>query len=385
MANSIWRPDLYKITIIALRRLFVMNYKLTNINREDNEDFIFQKIEIVSFILALIIMFMHSKNIHLYSNINSCVIYFETFVTYTLGPLAVPTFFMISGYLFFRAPVIEKDNKANISNWLQKIYRRFFTVAIPYFTWNLIDYILFILLSISPIGVLMATDTVSIDFNEIISAIFLYKYNSVYWYMAQLILFSIASVFLYFLLKHPCSILLVLFFTALSIVSNQDIFRFNSFAFWVLGSWIGVHKPKCILTKIHPSYAKVSLLATTLVLAIRFILNDVFYISNDFINEYLLLLNTIFLWFSFDALPYNKMTLRWWQSITFFIYSSHPLILDGVKKMLIFILPKNTFFAIIIYFVSVIITLIIVIMLAQISRRYLKSIWNILNGNRNKV
>lgn len=54
-------------------------------------------------------------------------------LTYNICQVAVPTFFLISGYLFF-----QKLIPWNWKVWKDKIHRRIFTLLIPYLLWNIV-------------------------------------------------------------------------------------------------------------------------------------------------------------------------------------------------------------------------------------------------------
>ena len=54
--------------------------------------------------------------------------------------ICVPVFFFISGYLFFR------EGNLTIQSYVYKLKRRFFSVFVPFFCWNLIYVLIFIFL-----------------------------------------------------------------------------------------------------------------------------------------------------------------------------------------------------------------------------------------------
>lgn len=61
--------------------------------------------------------------------------YFRIWISWVLTHIAVPCFFVISGFLFFlKTPELTKDI------YKKKIKKRFFTLFIPYIIWNLIDW-----------------------------------------------------------------------------------------------------------------------------------------------------------------------------------------------------------------------------------------------------
>lgn len=105
----------------------------------------YQTIEWLRFPLAVAVVFIHSfgypaiytlptlsmqefSGMDIYNIIRIC---FSHVVTH----VAVPTFFLISGFLFFNG---KADNLDTWAWWKMKYKRRFRTLVIPYFLWNLI-------------------------------------------------------------------------------------------------------------------------------------------------------------------------------------------------------------------------------------------------------
>ena len=58
----------------------------------------------------------------------------ELLLSSTLTRICVPAFFIISGYLFFL-----NLNNFNLRTYNRKLYRRFYSLVIPYILWNLIS------------------------------------------------------------------------------------------------------------------------------------------------------------------------------------------------------------------------------------------------------
>lgn len=89
-------------------------------------------IELARFILAILIVVRHSAYSEIISGggYNSII---QVFLSHGVSSLAVPTFFLISGYLFFK-----KLEHWDWNVWLGKMKRRVMTLIVPYLCWNLI-------------------------------------------------------------------------------------------------------------------------------------------------------------------------------------------------------------------------------------------------------
>lgn len=102
-------------------------------------------IEWLRFILAVLVVFMHAPIIGIdnYSeNINSggVIPVLMILIKRGIGSVAVPTFFFISGYLFY---VKLQDWDWDVFG--QKIKKRIRTVLFPYLLWNILTVLFFIL------------------------------------------------------------------------------------------------------------------------------------------------------------------------------------------------------------------------------------------------
>lgn len=90
--------------------------------------------------LILCVIFIHNFDVQNYAltlKWENCGNIFMVAISHVLAHIAVPCFFIISGYLFFR-DLKEWD----WSRWKDKLSRRFYTLFIPYVLWILI-YVLF--------------------------------------------------------------------------------------------------------------------------------------------------------------------------------------------------------------------------------------------------
>lgn len=100
---------------------------------------IYKIFDSLRFPLAIGVIFIHSfgkpidiSDIYLPLKIEDIFSYIRIFFSHVLPHIAVPTFFFISGYLFF----------VNIETF-NKLKKRIKTLVVPYFLWNLIPIIFF--------------------------------------------------------------------------------------------------------------------------------------------------------------------------------------------------------------------------------------------------
>ena len=119
----------------------------------------------------------------------------ENFVSVGLGQIAVPGFFLLSAYLFFRNFSWGKLT----GKWKSRI----FSVLIPYVVWNIIYYLSYMAGSrFLAIRSVVGRDVIPFSVQEIWRAVSQYAYAPIFWYLYQLIFLIIVSPLIYALVKN---------------------------------------------------------------------------------------------------------------------------------------------------------------------------------------
>ena len=174
------------------------------------------KVYIYTFLMSILVVLVHSVN---FASDNSTLLlmlqssdltgtdlggmtgipaHIENFFSNALGQAAVPGFFMMSGYLFYKT---LKELRGIGGKWKS----RFWSLLVPYGAWNIIYYIIYVLLGRARLSI-----------EELNSAVTYYRYNPLFWYLYQLILLTVLAPVFYILLRKRitalASLLLYLFF-----------------------------------------------------------------------------------------------------------------------------------------------------------------------------
>lgn len=156
------------------------------------------KVTWFTFGFSLFVVWAHSYNAELYlgKTAEMAAVYrMEHMLGDGIGQIAVPGFFMISAYLFYRNFSWDKL----MDKWNSRIK----SVLVPFIVWNFLYYLGYVIGSRLP----WMTDVVGkgvIPFNlyAAVDAVIHYTYNYVFWYLYQLILLILLAPVLYGLLKH---------------------------------------------------------------------------------------------------------------------------------------------------------------------------------------
>ena len=285
------------------------------------------KISYLHFIMSVLVILIHSIN-------NESR--FERFFSIDngIGQFAVPLFFIISGFLFFRN--IKSMNDARL-----KLRKRIYTLLIPYLLWNLIYYMIHLLLKPGS-GISLA---------EIIDAAFTYKYNPSFWFMYQLILLSIISPIMYYVVNnlfvrtiknnHRLIMTIALCLIAeLIVILGKDIAYINedAFIYYTFGMLLSIlhNDGKIFLV------SKKNIIKCLIAFVLAFVLNRyVFHLLLTGVDCYNVFTATIIIVrligamviFYFVDLFFKYRNVPEFMAQTFFLYAIHYMI---VKAMIIF-------------------------------------------------
>lgn len=347
-----------------------------------NDKLYFQnKVTVTNFILAVNVMFIHSYNVQLYPDAVSYrfMIGVENFISRTLGNLAVPGFFLLSGYLFYRNYSME--------NAVSKYKSRIKSIVVPYLLWNLAYYVVFLILTSLPFcRYFMDTKRIPFTFAEIIQSVLLYKYNNVYWFMYQMILYIAVSPVIYLLVKK-CGVWVAVI---PYVLSCWQIFlpdcaygiRLDMLGYWCLGCFLAVYGSEVFEAQGKRKTAVLSMICFIAVAIMRYY---IVYVAHD--NEWshyvlyvLMPVGVLSLWFGLNVFSFRKT--YWWMQITFFIYSLHLLLVDTIRKAWAKLLPLMPVLGLANYFLAVAVSLLMIICIACILMKHLPRLWSVFNGGR---
>ena len=173
----------------------------------------------MSFILSLMVVWVHSENTELFLGElgrETMVYSLENFFAQTLGQIAVPGFFMISAYLFYRNFQFSKT----VSKWKSRCK----SLLLPYVLWNILYYLGYVVVTrLSFVKNIIGKEPVAFDLKELLLAVVYYKYNPVFWYLFQLLILVFLAPFLYMIIRRKRSGLAWLVLLILALWKNVSL------------------------------------------------------------------------------------------------------------------------------------------------------------------
>ena len=212
------------------------------VNTNKAESLFWKKKEYTSFILSILVFFIHSffaqdsGDNSLIAIINHKTSYF---FSRSITQFAVPMFFMLSGITFFKGYSNKK--------YLHKIKSRLFTLIIPYLLWNTVWMFWEIFCSYSFMEKFSQADsTFPLTATSILKSIFFYGCNRPFWFIFDLIVFCFAAPLIFTFIRNKyvgiISVLCLSIMSYFGLHLPSFLFYYpTSIIFFMLGAVIGHH------------------------------------------------------------------------------------------------------------------------------------------------
>lgn len=334
----------------------------------------------------IMVVILHSYNIDIKQG--GKILYFEkgfnwifqNFISNGITRIAVPLFFIISGYLF----ILKR--KYNFSEFLLKMKKRLRTILLPYLLWTLIGLLFYLILQSFPQSQPFFTKKLIKDYTflEWLNAIFNEPIPYQLWFLKDLIIMVLLSPIIFFLVKKIK--LFFLFAVFLFWIFNQDsiFLKSESLLFFSLGMYLSFFDAIIIeqKTKKVKLYVVLWLLLIILKTAVGFY--DYSEIIETLLLKSSILIGVIALWGLYDTAYkveiYNRIFM--FSGYSFFLYAFHEPLMTIVKKAFFAGLPKVPASYTLVYLVVPIVVIIISIAIGIFLKRILPAVYNVLTGNR---
>ncbi len=345
------------------------------------------KITWFSFVFSLLVIWVHSYNAELYlgkSPEMEMVYRLEHRIGDGLGQIAVPGFFMISGYLFYR--------DFTWSRLGEKWNRRIRSVLLPYILWNFLYYMGYVIGSRLPwMTDVVGKGVIPFDLFTAVDAVINYTYNYVFWYLFQLILLILLAPVLYPVLKCVWSrILFLLFLWYIAAVKKELPFvNADALIYYSSAASLALSKPQWVERTGKRSQCQTAAKKETC----RQVLWGLGMIGGAcavyqaglrtaFVPCFVLcrLMAAAGLWMAVPAegLPEAKDFMRH----NFFLYGVHFALVRFINKAGAQILPPVLAVPLALYFFMPFLVLGIAGIIGRMLRRWVPLVWSLMNGGR---
>ena len=341
---------------------------------EDKKVYFTAKKIIVQFILSLFVFFIHFSVFSVFRDDAPLNRVFDILRIPTR--VAVPLFFVISGALFFRNYTLSATAK--------KWKNRFFSLCIPYLTWNTLWLILALLGNYTPLGIFLGGVKATLTWQNVLRGIFLYGYFEPFWFIHQSILLTALCPLIYVLMKNKWIGLgtIVAFYISLCFgleFSTTVFYSTHMILPYLIGVWIGLHCFDWFTVRKTKAQAVAGLVV--------FILCCVLIGMPQLLPQWcatvqMPLVITVIacgaFWIAFDLLGFK--TYPKFATESFLIYAGHSLVGATVSKIISVLLPDGHLFTVLTAILAFPATVVILCAGGRLLAKYFPRLKRILTG-----
>jgi fucose 4-O-acetylase-like acetyltransferase len=350
----------------------------------DNE--LSKRIKSLRFLLIIFVVFIHNQISEIKfsdgNQIYEIPIYIEKIrylISEIISRIAVPLFFLISGYLLYKKEIRFTTN----------IKKKYKTILIPYFFWNIVNLSVFIIgqnlpftkayfgnpiNDVSKFGLLDWLDVFGGKFTGRSSPI-----NVPLWFLRDLFILNLLSIGIKKIIDNFPLGIIVLFFMLwigslnIYIVSNEALLFFS----------LGYYIIKYDLNYKHLD--NINNKDISIIYLITILLELFLYNSIPIIHKINIIIGILFLIKHSKFFIENKKlyeSLIWLEGYAFIVYAFHGIILGILQKIYVRIFPMYGWYILLEYFGVAIFGIIICILTGLILKKLTPKIYSIIIGGR---
>lgn len=240
-------------------------------------------IKLSRFPLAILVVFIHSVG-----DLDAPYAHLRDFISHPLLSFVVPTFYIMSGYLFFW----NINDKTCLEWYYDKLQRRIKKLLIPYVVWNLVtlglDYTKYLKRSVC-----------WLPYQEMTVGDILYRTLFAYqpidlplWYVRDLIVLIIMSPVIYYIVSQKTCCVFIFTISVWYFCGGNILVNPVSVLFFTIGGLLGIKKMDLILfrEKMHINilFLLTMLLIVFMYLDINFIVSKIYAILMPFVFFYMI-------------------------------------------------------------------------------------------------
>lgn len=339
-----------------------------------NENGFHNKITWFSGVFSILVVWVHAVNWELFlgpEGVNTAVYRVEKIMSGTIAQIAVPGFFMISGYLFYRNFQWNKLTE----KWDSRIK----SVLVPFLLWNFLYYLGYVIGSRLPfLEEIVAKEKVPFDLFTAVDAVIYYRYNYVFWYLYQLILLITGAPVIYLALKHRwigAAALTVSFWFAKEgkVIPYLNL---DALFYYCFGAYSALYGTS--LTEGEQTRKKTILGAAAIIIG-----SIAFYIPCLAGVEATVVYRTLVpagVWLLIDLKKIPEPPR--WMEYSFFLYATHFAVVRFVNKTAARIFENLWLPALMIYLLMPAAAVGVCCLIAAVLRQFLPGLWILLTGGR---
>lgn len=348
----------------------------------DRSSYFAKKITLLNVIATFLIVVLHAETPMRFGrelSINSTPF---VYVVFTLAQVAVPLFFLISGLLFY------KD--CEWKDLPQKLYRRIFSLVIPFLIWNLFFVAVFWAISRVPfIADKMNAPADLSTAKDWLMAVWHTRFTPL-WFIKFLITYNLLSPAVLLVIKNKyIGVAIAVGLLATAYFLNWD--RFSDILYWMpeylTGAVLGRHLYSKNNHMDSGLFSNCSKAVKTITLSILAGILVITYLITLFKSDFLIFfrfITPIAIWLFTDCALKDefkdRFVIKKWMGYSFFIYATHLFLLNVEQALVRAYLPNTMTVVNLTFIITPVVTFVLIVLIANWLSRY--KFYKYLTGGR---
>jgi surface polysaccharide O-acyltransferase-like enzyme len=348
-------------------------------------DEVSDKLKIISLLLMIMIVILHSYNLQISVNglkyPGDTLNYFvQNLLSDGITRVAVPFFFLNSGFLFF-LNISENQQK---TFYISKLKSRMKTLFFPYIFWCLFGFLFFF--SLQQIPFLSGYFNQKIQTDQpmtLFSEIFINPHFYQFWFIRDLILYVLISPLILWAIRN-IPLIFIPFVSGIWLYPYSNFYYFGQgLCFFSLGAFISIHS-HLITKKISSSILICLGVIWGGSCLMKLFAPHSMMIYTGLISKAGILAGIPFIWFAItDFVRSGTISLvKKYSPFSFLIFALHEPLITIVEKLYCNLFPVNPLSLLFLYFVNPLFVIILVITTGQLLKRYASGVFGFITGGR---
>ncbi|GBC62212.1 acyltransferase [Desulfonema ishimotonii] len=337
-----------------------------------------EKIKSVQMVLIFLIVYLHGYHLMPYKT-DSVNIFVQNLVSQEIARIAVPLFFMISGYLFFIG------NHQGWQTYPEKWRRRCKTLLVPYILWSAIGLLVYWLLQKIPFAGPYFSHKLIKDysFQELLLTLLWQPVPYQLWFIRDLMFYTLLTPLIH-ALSVRSSAIAVLFIVFLWIFGpDAPGMELHFLAFYWTGCFFAIHHINISDTR-HRQFSRGLAILWGILVCMNACAQAAQITLPGLIHRVTILTGISAFWYNFDFMEniFRKKSISRFIPFSFFIFVFHEPMLTALKKPALALAGSPENFAITRYLACPLMTFLVSIWTGMMLRRFFRPVYDILTGGR---
>lgn len=334
----------------------------------------------MTFILSILVVMIHGYNIDLFISPGTGGAFFafvnrvESLVSAAIPTVAVPGFFIISAYLFYRGAAWQMIPG--------KMMRRVGSVLVPYIAWNTLYYAAFCIAGMFPVlWGFIGREGVAFTIGGWADAILHFTYNPVLWYLKQLIILIALAPLLYGILSRfwPGLVCMLALLMVISRGIITPILNLDALLYYCVGAFLAMHGKRFVEGRGEgKAWGKAIGVVIGFFVCVLLYKGSIRY-GSVLMTVLYAILSPMVIWY---MLPGELPKAKAYMKFSLFLYCFHFVPVRGINKMGSLLLPHNAGSALLLYLILPVAVLLITWCAAIFLKKKIPPLWKLLSGGR---